>query len=190
MLLIKETESLPNFIPLIFPDMSYKSNTKETTKEASKDNPFLISNLPVSESKITDTQKDKNISEEVPNNLQNLTHLREQIAGHMEEELLRLAIEIAKKVVHREITTDREVILSLIHVALARLQNRTVAYIRLNPSDYQYIITHSDRINTGKTIELVSDPSITRGGCIIETDFGNVDARIEQQFLEIERSLL
>lgn len=136
------------------------------------------------------TQALEILNKDVNKSLEDLTFLRQEIAANMEEELLKLSIEIAKKVVHREITTDREVIVSLIRVALARLQNRTVAYIRLNPTDYQYLVSNSERIAAGKTVELNSDPTITRGGCIIETDFGNIDARIEQQFMEIERSLL
>ncbi|MFY9227590.1 MAG: FliH/SctL family protein [Blastocatellia bacterium] len=136
------------------------------------------------------TQAMEILNKDINKSLEELSFLGQQIAAHMEEDLLKLSIEIAKKVVHREITTDREVIISLVQVALARLHNRTVAYIRLNPMDYQYLVSNSERIATGKTIELSSDPTITRGGCIIETEFGNVDARIEQQFVEIERSLL
>lgn len=130
------------------------------------------------------------INKDMSKSLEELAFLQQQIASHMEQEMLKLSIEIAKKVVHRELTTDREVILSLVRVALARLHNRTVASVRLNPTDYQYVIANSERISGGKTIELAPDPTITRGGCIIETDFGSIDARIEQQFAEIERSLL
>ena len=38
--------------------------------------------------------------------------------------------------------------------------------------------------------DLVPDPTVQRGGCVVKTDMGEVDARIERQFAEIERGLL
>lgn len=119
-----------------------------------------------------------------------LSELREQMATYGEHEMVQLAVEIAKKIVRREVTVDREIVISLARVALSRLHNRALASIRLHPDDYQYLAAHRDKLGTGSTVKLIEDASISRGGCLIETDFGDVDARIEQQFSEIERGFL
>lgn len=122
--------------------------------------------------------------------LEEVTDLREQMATYAEHEMVQLAIEIAKKIVRREVTVDREIVISLARVALSRLHNRVLASVRLHPEDYQYVAAHREKLGTVSTIKLIEDGSISRGGCLIETDFGDVDARIEQQFNEIERGFL
>lgn len=119
--------------------------------------------------------------------LEELAILREQISSYMEQELVNLSIEIAKKVVHQEVTTQRDVVVSLIQASLAKLQNRVIAQIRVHPDDYEYLVENTEKIATGKTFDLISDKSINRGGCLVETEFGVIDGRIEQQFAEIER---
>lgn len=122
--------------------------------------------------------------------LAEVAELREQMASYAEHEIVQLAVEIAKKIVRREVTVDREIVISLARVALARLHNRALATVRLHPEDYQYLSAHRDKLGSGGTIKLIEDAAISRGGCLIETDFGDVDARIEQQFNEIERGFL
>lgn len=116
-----------------------------------------------------------------------VTDLREQMATYAEHELVQLAIEIARKIVRREVTVDREIVISLARVALARLRSRALATVYLHPDDYQYVTANRDRLGAGNTVKLIEDATISRGGCLIETDLGHVDARIEQQFSEIER---
>lgn len=127
---------------------------------------------------------------QVSQTLSDLSTLRTTIAAHAERELIRLAIEIAKKIVHREVTTDKEVVLTLGRMALSRLQNRTVARVHLHPDDFTYVDANLERLESRHSLELISDPSIQSGGCLVETEMGDVDARIEQQFAEIERALL
>jgi flagellar assembly protein FliH len=127
---------------------------------------------------------------ELAQSLELVMALREQVAAVAEYEMVQLAVEIAKKIVRREVTVDREIVISLARVALSRLHNRAVATVRLNPEDYQYVAMHRERLTTAGSINLIADPSITRGGCLVETELGDVDARIEQQFGEIERGFL
>lgn len=122
--------------------------------------------------------------------LDEFANLREQVATHAEREMVQLAIEIAKKIVRREVTVDREIVISLARVALSRLHTRALANVHLHPDDYQFALAHRERLSTSGTIKLIEDPAIGRGGCLIETDHGDVDARIEHQFSEIERGFL
>jgi flagellar assembly protein FliH len=60
----------------------------------------------------------------------------------------------------------------------------------LHPDDFAYISAHKERLEAGHALELVEDRSIGRGGCLVHTEVGDVDTRIEQQFAEIERAFL
>jgi flagellar assembly protein FliH len=123
--------------------------------------------------------------------LEELKGLRRNLLTGSEREVVRLSLEVAKKVVKREVSVDEELILALVKVALSRLADQSVMTIRVNPKDGQSILHfrespgHRDSWHDG--IKLVEDPMITRGGCLIETDSGVIDARVEEQFREIEK---
>lgn len=127
------------------------------------------------------------LREKLVQTLEEVAHLQTSLMARVESDLLRLALEVAKKIVQREVTVDHEVALTLTRVALSRLHNRALATVRLHPEDYAYVNAHSERLGSHSSIEIVADRSIGRGGCLVETEMGDVDARIEQQFAEIER---
>lgn len=122
--------------------------------------------------------------------LEEIGGLREAITTRSERELVRLAIEIAKKVVHREVTIDNEIVMTLARIGISRMHNRVAATIHLHPDDFAYVTTHRDSLDAGHALELVEDRSIGRGGCLVQTEMGDIDTRIEQQFAEIERAFL
>lgn len=114
----------------------------------------------------------------------------EDMTANVEEELVELAIQIAKKIVAREVTIDREVALTLVKVSLAKLHNRSIAEVHLNPEDHEFVKNRLDQLNFRGKINLVEDKSIAIGGCLIHTETGDIDARIESQFDEISHGLL
>ena len=123
--------------------------------------------------------------------LEELANLRTQVLSASEREVVTLALEIARKVVKREVTIDEDIILALVKVAMKRLGEESVMTVRLNPRDVQSILRFRNGAATGSVltdaIKLVEDPLISRGGCLIETESGIIDARVEEQFREIEK---
>jgi flagellar assembly protein FliH len=123
--------------------------------------------------------------------LEELASLRKQVLSASEQEVVRLALEIARKVVKREVTIDEDIILALVKVAMNRLGEESVMTVRLNPRDVQSILRSRNAADRGnvlnEAIKLVEDPLISRGGCLIETQSGIIDARVEEQFKEIEK---
>ncbi len=123
--------------------------------------------------------------------LDELAQLRKNILSGSEREVVRLALEISRKVVKREITIDDELILTMVKIALNRLAEQTAVTIRLNPKDYHVMMERQSSnplLGAGnEAIKLIEDPVISRGGALIETESGIIDARIEEQFREIER---
>jgi len=126
--------------------------------------------------------------QQLADTLEEVSGLRAQLFRQHEREIIELAVAIARKIVQREVTVDREIVLAIAKVALARLSDHTAATIHVHPFDYQYLINNKGAFLTAKqgTVDIIEDRSITRGGCLIETDVGQVDARIEEQFREIE----
>jgi flagellar assembly protein FliH len=130
------------------------------------------------------------LREELTSTIGQMTALTRQIAEQAETELLELSLDIAKKIVGREVSIDREVALYLVKISLAKLHNRTFATIHLNPIDFAFIEAHRDRLDFQGSIEIVEDRSVSPGGCLVHTETGAIDGRIESQFDEIAHGLL
>jgi len=118
--------------------------------------------------------------------------LRSQLYAQVEREVVKLAIEVAKKIVHREVQVDRDIIQTLVKVALSHVADKSAVTVHLHPVDYNYLLEHRAELtrgaDDGRDIVLLADKSIDRGGCLIETECGDIDARIEEEFRELERS--
>jgi flagellar assembly protein FliH len=125
----------------------------------------------------------------VAQTLEELGGLRQTLIHETERQMVQLALTLARRVVHREVTLDPELAAALAHVALDKLGTTTPATIRLNPEDYTVVAQDGERWGS-VAVTVVPDPSIARGGCLVESDFGNVDATIERQFDELSRALL
>jgi flagellar assembly protein FliH len=117
--------------------------------------------------------------------------LRKELYHQVEREVVKLAVEVAKKIVHREIQVDREIIQTLVKVALGHVAEKSAVTIHLHPVDYNYILEHRAELSSGaedgREVVLLADKSIDRGGCLIQTECGDIDARIEEEFREVER---
>lgn len=127
------------------------------------------------------------LREQFTRTLNELQSLYSSIAARAERDLVRLALEIARKVVHREVTTDSDIVLTLARVALERLHPRAVATVLLHPDDFEYVKAHRQNLSSNSALEIVADTAVGRGGCVIQSEHGDIDARIERQFASIER---
>jgi flagellar assembly protein FliH len=116
--------------------------------------------------------------------------LRQAIAGQAEHDLVRLALEIARKIIRREITADPDIVITLARIALERLPSRASARVRISPEEFDYVTANAAQLGPESSIELIADFAIRRGGCVVQSDSGTIDARIEEQLAVIERGLL
>lgn len=130
------------------------------------------------------------LREELAATIEQISSMAGEITVRVETEVVELALEIAKKIVGREVSRDRDIICALVKIALGKLHNRSIAEVRLNPEDFLFVQTHREKLGFRGALELVEDASITVGGCLIHTETGDIDARIESQFDEIAFGLL
>lgn len=116
---------------------------------------------------------------------------RHALFTQSEGEVVRLAIEIARKVVHKELELDPQLVAGMAKEALKHLGSRTHIRIHLNPNDIPVLEARMKELTPlAREIELVADDGITPGGCLVEGSSGRVDARIETQIATIEAGLL
>jgi flagellar assembly protein FliH len=131
----------------------------------------------------------QSVLDQLGRSLASLASLRSRIRGDAEGDLLKLAISIARRVLHRELTLDPESIEGLIRVALDKLQSRELCRVRVHPDQEQPIRKSLERFANSQKVELITDSSLQCGDVLFETAHGNLDASIESQLSEIERGL-
>lgn len=125
--------------------------------------------------------------------LEDMVAHRQEFIRRCEKEILHLICTIAEKVVRGAVHVDSEIVRRAILDALTVAADRTEVTVRVNPEEVEYVKETRpeffDRISNLKSITIESDPTIARGGCFMETAFGNVDARMETQLEQIANAL-
>jgi flagellar assembly protein FliH len=78
--------------------------------------------------------------------------------------------------------------------ALKKVKDRGDIIIRVNLADVKLTTEHTKEfikmLEGVKSIQVSEDSSVDSGGCVIETDFGEIDARISSQLAELESKIL
>lgn len=125
--------------------------------------------------------------------LGNAIDVREQIVKESEKLMVEMILMIARKVIKDEIIERKEVVLNNIREALARIKERDRIDIRVNFADLELTTAHKDEIvkmmESLRKVNIFEDSRVDRGGVIIETDVGAIDARISTQLKEIETAI-
>ena len=103
----------------------------------------------------------------------------------VQDELVKLAMAIAQQVVVRELNTQPEQIRDVVTQAIAALPagNRHLR-IHLHPEDAHLLAEHMDA-HEGGSWKVIEDPSLTRGGCVIDAGSTRIDARLETRLQDI-----
>jgi flagellar assembly protein FliH len=126
----------------------------------------------------------------VAQTLDELTHLRQRMVANTERQMVQLALAVARRIVGRELTQDPDLVAAMAHVALRRLGEATPATIKLNPEDHAVVVAQRATPWAGTQVRVVPEPALARGGCVVESDLGTVDASPDAQLAELSRELL
>ncbi|MDB5101503.1 MAG: fliH [Cyanobacteria bacterium RYN_339] len=111
-----------------------------------------------------------------------------------EKDLVKLAILIAQKILLMELATSRDSIVEMAQAAIKHVTDKTHVRVRIHPGDLprlnaarQQLMLAVDNLTS---LELVGDPEVGVGGCMIDTRTGMVDARLATQLAEVAAALL
>lgn len=108
-----------------------------------------------------------------------------ELAQSLAPRLADLATELASKIIHREVGADSSLVARQAEQAIYKILERDKLVIRVNPSDEKLMKEHKPTLlemfdGTDK-IEVIGDPEVERGGCIVETDLIKIDAQPRAQ---------
>jgi flagellar biosynthesis/type III secretory pathway protein FliH len=126
--------------------------------------------------------------------LEEIKGLRENMVAAYEKEVIRLISRVSEKVVYGHVAVDHEVVKRSILHAFELIPEPVEVTIAVSPKDYEYIEEIKreffETVEGLKQVSIISDPTIARGGCKIETRSGEVDARLESRLNAIQQSLI
>jgi len=147
----------------------------------------------VKEGRNQEKKKSSMAIESVAKLIKDLKILKDEFFENSEKEIIDLIFLIAKKVIHREVDTSREIIVSVLRDTVKNVRDKEGVRIRLNPKDYHYIMEASpdflSKFCDIKNTLIEEDEEIRQGGAVIETHSEEIDATLDHQLDKIKANL-
>jgi len=175
--------------------------SKKELESARKDNDLLAKELLLKSQLLAAKQKEiKEINEihllvnKIMNEINNYCEQRLAYLQEIYQHVSTLVMAIVEKIINDKISTDHSFIANIVSNALNTSNNEQDMIIQVNPDDKTSLEKYWNDIlktqNRLVKITLEENPAISRGGCVIKTPNGNIDAQIENQLSIIEKLLV
>ncbi len=198
----KEEKENPRFTPLEEPrsEHTIRKRAEEILEEAQSKTAFL--EREAYEKGFEQGEKDgrelgqkkivKSI-ENIENLFIELGNLKTEILKQCEKEILELVFSIAQKIIHKKIDEDDKIIKEAVIEAMHSVTEKSQIVIKVNQEDFdtienmkpEFFRTFKDL----KSIVVTPDQSASRGGCLLETPYGDIDASVEARLDKIHQCL-
>ena len=125
--------------------------------------------------------------------IQELSEFRTMMYPKVEKEMIEMITLLTKKILQHEINTNEDSVKQMILLAINSVIDKENMTIRIHPSDKAHAEAFSPELKNLfseiKNITFEEHPGIEKGGCVIETNFGTIDARVDQLENQIEKIL-
>lgn len=119
--------------------------------------------------------------------IEEVTGARLRYRREAEQDVVTLALAVARRILHRELTVAPEALLGLVKAAFDKMEAREVHRARVSREDAAVVRKIFEQMGVPQHVEVVADPSLARGALIIESGRGLLDASVDTQLNEIER---
>lgn len=117
-----------------------------------------------------------------------LARARDAVRDHATNDLVKLAIAITARVLHRQVAVDPDVLAGLLKAAFSKLQAREIARARVHPEFEPLLRRCLEQNGAPGNLVLSADRSVKAGALLFEFD-EKLDASTEADLSEIERGL-
>jgi flagellar assembly protein FliH len=118
---------------------------------------------------------------------------RNEVLEEAESQIVDIIVAIARKVVKTITETHKNIIIEQVKDSIQKLKGRAEITIRINVEDLMMTTKHKkdfiQMVEGIENVKILEDNSVDKGGCIITTDFGSIDARISSQLSELEQKI-
>jgi len=117
----------------------------------------------------------------------------DQLTKSWEETMLRLSVRVAEKIIGEQLKLRPETIVEIVRQVLKGARPGKHLTIQVNPEELQQVRDHIDSLQApgaSSEIEIVASTSVLPGGCVIESELGIIDARLETQLQCLQDALV
>jgi flagellar assembly protein FliH len=119
--------------------------------------------------------------------IEELTGSRLRCRREAEKDVVALALAVARRILHRELTVAPDALLGLVKAALDKMEARELHQVRVSRQDSAMLRQFFEQMGLPQRVEVIADPALAAGGVIIESSRGLLDASVDTQLAEIER---
>lgn len=110
-----------------------------------------------------------------------------------ERQIVDMALTLARKILAREIEENPMAVLPIVQAALGRVRDQEQITLRVNPQDYELVLLARHELQAAlqndNSLTIAPDDTLKNGDCVIDTPYGNLDARIDTQFEILKNAL-
>jgi flagellar biosynthesis/type III secretory pathway protein FliH len=103
----------------------------------------------------------------------------------LEPHAIQIALSAAKQIVGEELALSPERVAAIVAPLIARLRRSSLLTLRLHPEDAAFVQHHASELlamsRSNARIHIEGDAAISRGGCLVVSDIGSLDARLESR---------
>lgn len=122
--------------------------------------------------------------------IKGIEDFKEKKIKELRPDIVDLALDIARKIISKEIELDKNIVMYIVQDALKKVEeDEEKIIIKVNPQDYEVMISNIEFLKEESGVKnIIVEPSssISTGGCYIETSTGEIDARLEEKIKEVE----
>lgn len=119
---------------------------------------------------------------------------KKEIIKEAEPFVIDLSIQMAAKIIQKELETNPDVLIHMIKQSLYYSNERSMISICVSPDDFIFVQNQRNQLLEALEgqieVKILPEHSIEKGGCVIRTSYGSIDARIDVQLKEIKQALL
>lgn len=132
--------------------------------------------------------------EDVDTLLSTFSDMKKELMAHNEAHLIKLLFHMASRIANKEIHEDSMTVVNTLREAVALAQDEQNIIVRVSQEQFSFF--EDIKTQTGREFDFLrkirfeSAAEVSIGGCIVETNFGEVDARIEQRIETLWQVLL
>ena len=123
--------------------------------------------------------------------VKSISEYRDELLRNTEVELIDLSFKIAEKIVRISLEKDRSIVQKIIRSAVQEVKDKSEITIYISPEDEPIVMGNKDKILEGieGEVKFILEPGIEKGGCIVQTSSGRIDALIVSQLEELRKRL-
>ncbi|MCI0416135.1 type III secretion system stator protein SctL [bacterium] len=176
---------------------SASAKARELLQKAQREAEAILRNAEEESAKQRQTGYDTGYQEGLAQTTELMVKARteqEQFIKNANRDLMDLAFKIAEKIIGKQLEMEPETIIGIVKQAMQTVRQSKQLTIRVHPEDAKILKENEEELQETlgrqRILDVVEDKKVHRGGCIIESEIGTVEAQLQTQLERLKKILL